>query len=258
MKHLTKAAVVAALAMGAGAANASIDYTSGGSNEAYLAAYDFTTGKTFNFDTGVTFNTFVANIGNLNFSLNFDLSNDANWTNFITGASLNKIKWVAAVGNSLDIAAAITAKQPLPNDVAFNFSVPAALENRAIDMNAKMGPINPATNVSSLVLDSEAPFSGQYGDGALLWGASWTPSQEVEAAYGETIAFQLGQFFLDASDENNPILRNDVTLLGHWTLAGNSLSFKSYQPAPVPVPAAVWMFGTGLLGLMGFNRRKSV
>lgn len=31
----------------------------------------------------------------------------------------------------------------------------------------------------------------------------------------------------------------------------------SLTPAAVPVPAAVWMFGTGLMGLLGINRRKS-
>ncbi|QSA95753.1 DNRLRE domain-containing protein [Methylococcus sp. EFPC2] len=30
----------------------------------------------------------------------------------------------------------------------------------------------------------------------------------------------------------------------------------SYTPAPVPVPAAVWLFGTGIAGLLGFARRK--
>ena len=27
-------------------------------------------------------------------------------------------------------------------------------------------------------------------------------------------------------------------------------------PAPVPIPAAVWLFGSGLLGLMGFSQRR--
>ena len=33
----------------------------------------------------------------------------------------------------------------------------------------------------------------------------------------------------------------------------------TFNLAPVPVPAAVWLFGTGLLGLLGFTRKsKSV
>ena len=31
----------------------------------------------------------------------------------------------------------------------------------------------------------------------------------------------------------------------------------AYNVAPVPVPAAVWLFGSGLLGLAGISRRKS-
>jgi hypothetical protein len=37
-----------------------------------------------------------------------------------------------------------------------------------------------------------------------------------------------------------------------------SLSFSSNLPAAVPVPAAVWLFGSGLLGLMGVARRKKI
>ena len=35
-----------------------------------------------------------------------------------------------------------------------------------------------------------------------------------------------------------------------------SVHFDSYVTAPVPVPAAVWLFGSGLLGLVGIARRK--
>jgi hypothetical protein len=45
-------------------------------------------------------------------------------------------------------------------------------------------------------------------------------------------------------------------LPGKWNFnianGAGSLEYK-----PVPVPAAVWMFGTGLLGLLGLNRRKA-
>lgn len=39
--------------------------------------------------------------------------------------------------------------------------------------------------------------------------------------------------------------------------AGDSASFTSnFDVVPVPVPAAVWLFGSGLLGLFGVSRRK--
>jgi hypothetical protein len=40
-------------------------------------------------------------------------------------------------------------------------------------------------------------------------------------------------------------------MYGEWT----SLNL-TVVPAPVPVPAAVWLFGSGLLGLVGVARRK--
>lgn len=39
---------------------------------------------------------------------------------------------------------------------------------------------------------------------------------------------------------------------GTLTLAGNSVT----PPPPVPLPAAVWLFGSGLLGLVGVSRRR--
>ncbi|MHB8741675.1 MAG: VPLPA-CTERM sorting domain-containing protein [Sulfuricaulis sp.] len=32
--------------------------------------------------------------------------------------------------------------------------------------------------------------------------------------------------------------------------------FHTFEPAPVPLPAAAWLFGSGLAGLFGFTRRK--
>jgi uncharacterized lipoprotein YmbA len=53
-----------------------------------------------------------------------------------------------------------------------------------------------------------------------------------------------------------------------WTDALNTMTpslttqtsgaiLSAYQPAVVPVPAAVWLFGSGLLGLIGIARRKA-
>ncbi|MGJ0490311.1 hypothetical protein [Methylobacter sp.] len=47
--------------------------------------------------------------------------------------------------------------------------------------------------------------------------------------------------------EMNIIGTDDFRNLSHMTLYGS----------PVPVPAAVWLFGSGLLGLIGAARRKS-
>lgn len=37
---------------------------------------------------------------------------------------------------------------------------------------------------------------------------------------------------------------------------GGGIAFASFQVSAVPVPAAIWLFGSGLLGLVGIARRK--
>lgn len=36
----------------------------------------------------------------------------------------------------------------------------------------------------------------------------------------------------------------------------NWVNVTGYTPSPVPVPAAVWLFGSGLAGLLAFTRRR--
>ncbi len=35
-----------------------------------------------------------------------------------------------------------------------------------------------------------------------------------------------------------------------------TVDFSTHQASPVPLPAAVWLFGSGLLGLLGYSKRK--
>jgi len=44
---------------------------------------------------------------------------------------------------------------------------------------------------------------------------------------------------------------------GHWGSGFEFLSLQTPEGEPVPVPAAVWLLGSGLVGLFGFRRRSS-
>ena len=69
------------------------------------------------------------------------------------------------------------------------------------------------------------------------------------------IAFKSGQGQLD-SDWAAFTLPNGVTS-GSWEISGNQqLSHALLYAQVVPVPAAVWLFGSGLLGLVGVARRR--
>src|SRR3989344_819417 len=62
---------------------------------------------------------------------------------------------------------------------------------------------------------------------------------------------------------NSTLLRGGILVGFEDTLGGGDLDyndlsylFTNVGTAPVPVPAAVWLFGSGLLGLIGVARRK--
>ncbi len=58
------------------------------------------------------------------------------------------------------------------------------------------------------------------------------------------------------------IATNTITTLGVWERAfrgsanQDTFSTLTLEVAAVPVPAAVWLFGSALVGLVGFNRKK--
>ena len=62
--------------------------------------------------------------------------------------------------------------------------------------------------------------------------------------------------FYGITNPNINETNNTITQLGTFSLsAGNVLT---YAPAAVPLPAGVWLFLSGLIGVLGFNRKRSV
>jgi hypothetical protein len=60
-------------------------------------------------------------------------------------------------------------------------------------------------------------------------------------------------YSLQSSPDTYLIVFDDLSVPGR-PRTGSTLAVDL---APIPVPAAVWLFGSGLLGLIGFCRRKS-
>ena len=52
-------------------------------------------------------------------------------------------------------------------------------------------------------------------------------------------------------------INNNGDITGYGTIDGQQHAFLLTNISAVPVPAAVWLFGSGLLGLIGVARRKS-
>ena len=91
-------------------------------------------------------------------------------------------------------------------------------------------------------------------------GAMW-----LDYGGGEVVA-GINSFIFDENDLLNPPETPDWSN-GYWTVGTSTAYYEdwitSYVPtamfssSPVPIPSAVWLFGFGLLGLIGIARRKA-
>jgi len=276
MKMFNKTLLAAALLAATGAANATLvtDSTTGG-NEAFLSVFDATQQKTFNLDMGVTFAEIVANPSTAFAAFSgagFNLGADSNWNSFVGGiTNAATVKYAVFAGSTSALTAAVNNSIAVTgiNAIVANAADPTVLIGPAADrINQHANQINigmGAANSSLINQLPEDPAIGQMDLPALqsneIWGG-WThnPSQ----AYGSSVDFWLAGYHVEMIDDGfdivptNVFTAADVTKLGSFTLAGSSLKFASASaPASVPLPAAVWMFGAGLMGILRLNRRKS-
>jgi len=106
---------------------------------------------------------------------------------------------------------------------------------------------------------------GQYSlAGATLdYDVTFTPDQEIAdryaisidtlSLYGGNTSELLSAIINDLNQSGQSPLVLTVPFTVPMTLSGTI----DIEADPVPVPAALWLFGTGLLGLIGFKNRKN-
>ena len=99
--------------------------------------------------------------------------------------------------------------------------------------------------VASGVGDWTDPFQGWGGNGDTI---NWTTT--TDTTVGSSLA--LYRYFYDTS--LNPVTQ----LYGNINIDATTGVVSYNSVSAVPVPAAVWLFGSGLMGLVGVARRRSV
>jgi len=262
MKHFSKSLLaVALLAATTGAANASIAVGSNTLSEAYLSVYDSSRGLTFALDLGLTMGDLVLNLSNDTFSKSYDLaaltagSTGGKWSTFAAGLnSATTVYGVVASGTAGKLFATgpadpanVTkfATTQLASSAANKLANHIATVNTASIADNAGAAVLTSLNLSAIISDADTANTGQHdqlGPFSTLNGGKSDAAADIN--FG-----QAGNFYYYGG--------NAVPVLAaqQWELTGNTLSFAA--PAAVPLPAAVWMFGAGLMGVLGLTRRKN-
>lgn len=253
MKNLTKKLLAATLTLGAVSANASILNDNTLASDAWLSVYDSTSKQTFTLDlgaaAGLTSGSLLNEVNNAEYSVSVDLSVYADWNAFKSSADLSTTKYaVLATGVGSDFTPKLLLTGS--NATKFNGFVFSDMNSAAGGFNVHAEQINSDQIASdtTFVADSDNPL-GSHAEGAgssLLWG---TTAYNPNGQYGEAVDFHLAT--IDVSTFSG--VQTGFAATQDWKLADDSLTFGV---SAVPVPAAVWMFGSALLGLVGVSRKR--
>lgn len=249
----SKTLLAAALFATAGAANAGIARgNTDATREAYMSVYDSVQALTYNLDLGISLAELIANVNNDDYRLTYDLSGDSNWQTFTQNLNAGSTVYSIATGRSNKLV--VTLQEPVASPQTNTGSTvsPFAVDIHAGEINVRTGE-TASENLSTLVSDLDTEQTGQYNNFVDLFGTKSIADASIP--FGTEAAFYL----IQGLNINRQFGADDglgfAGGTGRWLLAGNTLSFTA---APVPVPAAIWMFGAGLLSMLGLTRRKAV
>lgn len=286
MSTKTKTLVAAIAFIGAGAANAAVvlPATYGSGSGLIFEAWDSSTGTSFTQVLGNnTFNSVLYGPGVVGTSTNGQDQVFSLDTSFLTnlGSSTN-LRWhVVAAKDVLDNAGTGgTGPNTSLNGVLQTASVttPPSFNNNATNSATSNTHWNNINNLlgtatfASVVNNPSDPgyagrsiWAGNFGVGPAPNNAItgfYTGSIDSSTVYGPSTG--VGVFWTFLNSGGTGIQQNSKTLAANaqgnasWILQSNgTLTYHvAAAPAVVPIPAAAWLFGSGLLGLVGIARRR--
>ncbi len=218
-------------------------------------------------DTGVAVSSGVT-------SASISASSDANLQSLLTlGAGAgNTIEWAVMGGGGVDPNGSTAYGLPGKSAFVTTLSVAGSLTANGItgvnlpkwsfmgglpSTTGTVPKIN--TNLANLGQTSATSIFGTVAATAGIWDTTvlqngvqnWYSNGTATAVTG------LGSsalYFVTGAGVSSPVV---VSTLGTASLSATGFSFTSGQAA-VPLPAAIWLLGSGLLGLAGVGRRKAI
>lgn len=266
MNSMIKIAIASTLVLAATSAFAALPDPSTNASDLVLVVQNNTTQATYVLDTGITINSLV---GPTSATAKADTST---WTGidktiaasstlstFLTGSSSSGFSWgIQAAqfnGNAANatcnvVKGCIGIFSSANSTINITQVTGMTLGNLVTYANGTYNSLNAGVGLSPLKTASESATGPAY-DGADQQKYGLFQINDLSAVGTPSELFAL---------TGNGARQTESYNVGIVTLnADGSLQFKSnggVTPPPVPLPAAVWLFGSGLMGLVGVSRRR--
>lgn len=275
MKFNLKLIAAAAAMVAASAAHADLANNSTGNSSVALVAFNQTTGSYYVRDLGYTLNSFLPNsvtttsIDGGGSAVTGDKTPEAGahitwgagtFSSWLAGQTTGTIAWTIAAGDGLTAAG------------TSNLS-------RALVATSAASPFTVTNNVVRLAVATSAGVSGlatQNNDGTAWYdktGGTVIPTFVTNNGFGNTanttlnsldVAASLFYYSTTAGTGSSTVAANVASFSNSLntatlTLASSGVLTYDLQPAAVsavPLPAAAWLMGSGLVGLGGMVRRR--
>jgi hypothetical protein len=274
MNSLVKVAIAGVLSLSASGAFASVSAPWNDSSTLMLVVENTTTHNAYAFDTGITLDSLLptgslvtgATLNTSISALNKSISASSTLQSFLAANPSAGDAWTleggqyngggsntSTTGNSRAAGAAkavFTSANGTANNANVTTKVLSNLNAFENGLNADLiqsnGGLFPLSSGSETGAGSvSATAENRYG--------FWT-NQDF-AALGSSAMQLFGFSGNNSTGKLQSYILGSATLdaNGNLTIAGNATT----PPPPVPLPAAVWLFGSGLLGLFGVSRRRA-
>jgi hypothetical protein len=267
MNIVLKSAISGALVLAAASANA-LGVPALNSSDLVLIVQDQTTQATYELDTGISLSSLMG-------------------SGYVSGATLNATTFA---GINKTIANSSALQTFLNTTDSYGWALEGAQFNSGSSTGTATGnnvkTAGQGIGVFSSLLGTTTPSNVGNTQMTLLLGflnglqsdvqfggglAPLTGTETTAGSYSVAAASKYGLFgandleALGATDQIFGLTGNNVKsgqvqsyLLGtaSFTKAGGLVFAANPGGAPVPLPAAAWLFGSGLLGLVGVSRRR--
>ncbi len=109
---------------------------------------------------------------------------------------------------------------------------------------------NPNSAISNALVDASGHMAGLWGPS--IGGALKYDNEQIGFTGGQLMSF----IYADEADTINNAPFATTFANGQWQVDATLGKVSYVAVATVPVPAAVWLLGSGLVGLIGISRRR--